>query len=180
MPVKNKIRIKVADIVHDIRSGLAEYDIMVKYGLSSHGLQSAFRKLIDAKVITYEEICGRSPDFEDTCELVDVRRSPRNYVVFELPVVDVDDTTNRGWVCDLTEKGLKINGLKTSQGSIMRLLIMPEDVEDFEPFRLEARCRWVSDADSPRRCHSGFQITDISSKSMDELRKLIDFMTIAF
>lgn len=180
MPGKNKIRIKVADIVHDIRSGLAEYDIMIKYGLSSHGLQSAFRQLIAAKLITYDEICGRSPEFDDTCELVDGRRAPRNYVVFELPVVDANDATNRGWVRDVTEKGLKVSGLKTSQGSIMRLLIMPEDFEDFEPFSLEARCEWVSDADRPRKCQAGFQITDISSKSMDELRKLIDFMTIAF
>ncbi len=177
MPEKEKIRIKIKDIVRDIRSGMAEYDLMNKYGLSSLGLQSAFRKLIEAKAIRYEEICSRSPDYEDTCEMIDSRRMERSYVVFELPVIDVNDGNNSGWIRDLTERGLKISGLKTAQGAVVKLLIVPE-VEDFAPISLEARCRWVSHESRPGRRLAGFRITSISPNSMIQLRRLIEFMTV--
>ncbi len=179
MSEKQKIRIKIKDIVHDVRAGMAEHDLMNKYGLSSRGLQSAFRKLVAMKAIGYEEISGRSPDYEDTCEVVDSRLMERNYVVFELPVVDVDDGNNSGWIRDLTEKGLKVSGLKTTQGALMKLLIVPDGLEDFTPISFDARCQWVSNEGSAGRRLAGFRITGISSAGRDQLNNLIQFMTVA-
>ena len=178
MPEKKKIRIRIEEIVQDVRSGMSEYDLMDKYGLSSRGLQSAFRKLIAAKALRFEEMCGTSSGHEDTCELIESRRLSRNYVVFELPVVDVDDGNNSGWIRDLNERGLKVGGLKSSQGAVMRLLIVPE-VEDFVPIDFEAQCQWVSIDGRPGGSLAGFRITGISPKNLDQLRELIEFMTIA-
>lgn len=180
MHQKEKIRIRVREIVHDIKSGLSEFDLMTKYGLSSRGLQSAFRKLISAKVITYGQICGISPTYEDTCEVIDDRALSRNYVVFELPVVEVQNSNNRGWARDLTEQGLKTSGLKTTLGSMLTLLIVPEELEDFLPFTLEAKCLWALDDGDQAGQLAGFKIVNISAESLDELRRLIDFMTITF
>jgi hypothetical protein len=178
MPQKEKIRIRISDIVHDIRTGVAEYDLMSKYGLSSRGLQSAFRKLIAANAVSYEEICGRSPDYEDTCEVVESRLLERNYVIFELPVLDVNDVRNSGWIRDLTEKGLKVSGLRAYQGEVMKLLIVPDGLEDFEPLSLEARCRWVSHEGSGAKTLAGFQIANISADTRDQLNRLIELITI--
>jgi hypothetical protein len=101
----------------------------------------------------------------------------RNYVVFELPVVDADDGNNSGWIRDLTERGLKVSGLKTSQGSVVNMLIVPE-VEDFVPIIVEAQCEWVSHETRPGGGLAGFRITTISPGNLDQLRKLIEFMTI--
>ncbi|MFH1114689.1 MAG: hypothetical protein V1792_12295 [Pseudomonadota bacterium] len=179
MAEKNKIRIRIKDIVHDVRAGMVEYDLMNKYGLSSRGLQSAFRKLVAMKAIGYEEICGRSPGHEDTCEVIDSRMLERNYVVFELPVVDVEDADNSGWIRDLTEKGLKVSGLKTTQGAVMKLLIVPDGLDDFRPISLDARCQWVSGEGGAGRPLAGFRITGISPAGRDQLNSLIDFMTVA-
>lgn len=177
---KEKKRIRVKDILVDIRSGMSEFDLMTKYGLSSRGLQSTFRKLVAAKAIRYDEICDRSASYEDTCEIIDDRKLARDYVIFELPVLDVQDSGNRGWVRDLTEEGLNIGGIRTSEGSVMKLLIAPQELEDFLPFTLEARCQWVSDDDDRATRRAGFQITKISQQSLEQLRKLIDFLTIRF
>lgn len=180
MDEKRKIRIRITDIVHDIRSGVHEHDLMTKYGLSSIGLKSAFKKLIAAKAVRFDEICGRNENYEDTCEIIDDRKAPRNYVVFEVPVADVADRANCGWVRDLTEEGLQAHGLETSPGSLMKLLVIPEGLDDFLPFTFEARCHWVSGENGMRPGNAGFHITNISRDSLEQLKRLIDFMTVAF
>ncbi|MEW6139157.1 MAG: PilZ domain-containing protein [Thermodesulfobacteriota bacterium] len=173
---KQKIKIRVNEILSDIRAGMSEFDLMSKYGLSSRGLQSAFRKLISAKAIGYHEICQHSPTYEDTCEVIDDRFLQRSYAVFQLPVVDVSNKSNYGWILDLTPQGLKVSGMKAFQGEVMNLLVVPEDLEDFLPFTFKATCRWVSEEEEGP--HLGFQITDISPENKKELERLIEFMTV--
>jgi hypothetical protein len=64
MPTKPKI--KAADAVRDLRSGMTDPDLMEKYGLSAKGLQSLVQKLIDARALTYAEIHLRRAGYQDT------------------------------------------------------------------------------------------------------------------
>ena len=46
-----KREIKAKDFVNDIRSGMSDSQIRGKYNLSAQGLESAFKKLLEAKAV---------------------------------------------------------------------------------------------------------------------------------
>lgn len=56
-------RISAKDVMEDIKNGMSDEDLMKKYGLSSTGLQSLFKKLMDAKVLTSAMLAERSSEF---------------------------------------------------------------------------------------------------------------------
>jgi uncharacterized protein (DUF433 family) len=56
---KTKIQVRTREIVRDIRSGLDDAAIMTKYGLSAHGLDRLFYKLIAAGEIRQSELDRR-------------------------------------------------------------------------------------------------------------------------
>jgi hypothetical protein len=53
-------RIRVREVVKDLRSGLGDSELMTKYDLSENQLESVFQKLIDADFITALELWERS------------------------------------------------------------------------------------------------------------------------
>ena len=55
-----KRKIKAKDIVSDIRQGMSDSQLMEKHTLSSKGLQSVFRKLVDANAIKPRELFNRA------------------------------------------------------------------------------------------------------------------------
>jgi len=55
-----KVRIKAQEFVADLRSGLDDAALMRKYGLSEVGLGRVFDKLIDADIVTLDELWNRS------------------------------------------------------------------------------------------------------------------------
>ena len=56
---KAKIKIDAAQFLDDIRSGMDDDALMVKYGLIQRHLQTAFRKVIEEGLITPLELCNR-------------------------------------------------------------------------------------------------------------------------
>ncbi len=70
-----KVKINAAQIVRDIRSGMDDPDLMGKYNLSAKGLQSLFRKLVQAKLLTDPELDNRTPLRENTV-VVDFVQAP--------------------------------------------------------------------------------------------------------
>jgi hypothetical protein len=56
-----KQKISAKELLADIRAGMDDPALMKKYGLSAEGLQSALKKLIEAKVITQVELDNRVP-----------------------------------------------------------------------------------------------------------------------
>ena len=53
-------RLKAKELVKDIRSGMDDYQLLKKYGLSESQLESVFQKLIEADFITSLELWERS------------------------------------------------------------------------------------------------------------------------
>jgi hypothetical protein len=61
-PVVQKPRVKAASAVRDIRQDMSDAALMEKYGLSSKGLESLFRKLVQAGEIMHAELDHRLLD----------------------------------------------------------------------------------------------------------------------
>lgn len=75
-----KRRIKPDLAIQDIRSGVTEGEMMVKYHLSPKGLQSLFNKLVHAGFIELEELDQKMPTFMGTVFVPETetgRTSPR-------------------------------------------------------------------------------------------------------
>jgi len=171
--MRTKRTINARLIAEDIRSGMADPELMDKYGLSAQGLQGVFKKLVDAGIFTVEQLEQRVPFSALTADLAEVRKLPRNYMVFHIPVYDEVTDQLFGHILDLTEKGLKVIGKKVNVGSTRTMLVQPTDTVDFHSFNFEATCRWVGREDDGRY-PSGHTITKISRHSLKELQKLIE------
>ena len=177
--MESKRTIKAKDMVHDIRAGLTNLELMQKYRLSPKGLQSIFTKLIEAKAVKVGELDARGALSDDTVGLDQKRVAPRNYCVVRLPVYEAENLIAEGQVRDITEKGLQVAGLSAAVGQEKTLVLQPTDFADIHPFAFEAHCRWVKSETDPDGSVAGFEITDISDGALLELQKLIQALTIS-
>ena len=85
MPRKKVIQAK--DIVNDTRAGLMDDLLMKKYCLSATGLQSAFEKLVQSRIMTVKEIYGQPrSNGEDTVIVHDMRKLRRHFLTADVPI----------------------------------------------------------------------------------------------
>jgi hypothetical protein len=109
----------------------------------------------------------------------DGRRIPRSYPVVQLPIYDVDDPTVEGLVQDLSEKGVQVSGILTEVDQRKTFFIQANEFAAVNPFSFEAECRWVRTSSGDDQCVSGFEITWISDKDLEELRSAIELLAIS-
>ena len=82
-----------------------------------------------------------------------------------------------GWITDITEEGLQLTGMPAEVGQSRSLLIRADEFHDIFPFAFDAKCKWVH-TDDVNETLVGFEIVDISETGLEELRKLIQLLTI--
>ncbi len=58
-------------LIQDIRAGMTDSELTRKFGLSSAGLASALKKLLDAGLVTEEEL-GNRPVADDDSVAIDL------------------------------------------------------------------------------------------------------------
>ncbi len=109
----------------------------------------------------------------------DGRRIPRSYPVVQLPIYDVDDPTVEGRVQDLSEKGVQVSGILTEVDQRKTFFIQANEFAAVNPFSFEAECRWVQPSSDDDLCVSGFEITWISDKDLEELRSAIELLALS-
>jgi len=72
---KEVIRISASEVLNDLKSGLDDQGLMIKYGLTFRQLQRLFRKLIQGGFISplqlAERLCVTKSQVTETIELVD-------------------------------------------------------------------------------------------------------------
>ena len=64
-----KTEVRAREALHDIRAGLDDFELMEKYRLTDKGLQSLFRKLIAAGLLSPLEIDDRQSPLVSTITL---------------------------------------------------------------------------------------------------------------
>ena len=107
------------------------------------------------------------------------RNVARSYVMFKLPVYDLDDLTVEGQVLDISETGLLVTGLEATGGGHKTLLIQADEFADVYPFTFDAVCRRVEVSRDEEPCEAAFEITSISEVGRGELRKLCHFLGLS-
>lgn len=171
--------VNAKDIVDDIRAGMSDRDLMAKYELSSKGLQSAFTKLINNRIVTVEEIYGqpRSSD-EDTVIIDDMSLIQKHFLTVTAPIYDLDRPDVQGRLHEITERGLTIAGIESRIGEVKSFRIPCREFLAADQIVFEAECLWTKVRRETGVWIGGFQITGISKEALDHLRELIQLLTL--
>ena len=160
-------------IVKDIRSGMTDSELMKKYDLSSEGLRFALQTLTDTEVIALEELYATSSSAHDTVFVENMRELPRHHLAMAVDIYESKHPEIKGLLSDVTEKGIGITGMAARIGETKTFVIPAGDFIEADPILLEARCQWAEEEIVTGEWLAGFEITRISEKCLDDLRRLI-------
>jgi hypothetical protein len=167
--------IRTQEIVSDISAGMSVRQLMDKYDVSINSLHNLLRKLVLVRALQISEVQALLASAPQ--ELGHDRRKEQRYYVFvPLPIYDMGNLFNEGQVVDISQGGLRITGLSARFGDKKNFLIQPDYFLNVLPFTFEAECRWVFQSER-EPCMAGFQITDISDRCLEELKKIVRAQT---
>jgi hypothetical protein len=169
--------IKATEVLADVRAGMSNAALMKKYRVSSEALTSVFDRLMDAKVLSEEELDHREPLFLEVNTAKRGRRIRRCQPVLKPRISNMVDASDNGYVGDMSELGLQVLGMKAVQGETKAFRIHADAFLDTFLLSLEARCKWVKPAVKSHPWTAGFEITSIANDDLEELRRLIAAIT---
>ncbi len=173
-------KIEMSRIMADLKEGMGDVPVMEKYQISPTELMSILVKLKDAKALSKSHIPERIKALRPRVEAQQNRGRPRNYLLYELPIYETYSADIAGTVIDITEKGVQVTGIEAVVDETRNFLIdSTETVTVKTPLIFEAQCRWTRQNGSEGVPEAGFEITNIAPECLDELRTLIENLTVA-
>jgi hypothetical protein len=173
------VRIKAKEIMNDIRSGMTDAQLMEKFDRTSKGLKRIFRKLVQAKAVKHSELYEKSPMYRDMVDQILSREFPRARVTVRLRIFD-SESSDRGYVRDLSEKGLRVAGFKVEVGDTKTFLLPADLLTETKTIRFEAACRWVKTMGTDTKfIMAGFEIINISDQDQEDLLKFLRVLILS-
>jgi len=172
--MQRKHTIKAADIMRDLRSGMTVSQLIDKYNISLNGLRFVFQRLLNAGMITKEELNALAALYRDTADLKGVRNRVRTTTTFPARIYDCGSPFAAGHILDISENGVCVKGIETLVGEVKDFIVRSDAFEQSQKLVFEGQCRWVNKEKlSAKEWLAGFEITEISSLDLKELRKLV-------
>lgn len=178
--------VKARDIVKDIRERLDNEELKAKYKLSSDLFQAVLLQLVAIKAVTRAEVFDRivpsaADGGDEEVKVESLRKLPRHIALFPIPIYDANNSKISGMLRDLNERGVGITGIETSVGENRKFVILGDEfvAVEFDRFTFDAVCRWVRIENDEGPYVSGFEITAIEDKDMQELKKLIMSLSLS-
>jgi hypothetical protein len=172
--MSSKREIKAKDVIMDIRSGMTTSQLIEKYKFSAKGLRLIFRKLLEASVMTRRELNSMTTLDQNPGGVEGVRRTIRKISPFPLRIYDNAHPFATGYVRNVSETGLCIEGIEASVGDVKGLIVRLGSSDRTATLVFEAKCRWVRrEGKAVNGIASGFEITDISNLDAKTLKKLL-------
>src|SRR5271157_133817 len=169
-------RINGRAILNDLRSGVADSELLVKYKLSSKSLQTLFKKLVASKAISQAELYEMSPSYRERIDRIRARVYPRADLTVRVPIYEIGSGA-RGVLRDISETGLRVGGIESSVGQSKTFQIPIDMFIEAEPLLIIAQCKWAEIKGRQRRYPvAGFEIMDLSETDSLVLRNFIKFM----
>jgi len=120
-------RIKLGDIVKDIKSGLGDVPVMEKYDLRPADYLKILEKLRKAQTVPESDLDSRINEWKTKGgKKDDLRETPRCYLVVTVRVSDARDHNVQGQLLDLSEKGCRLAGVPCTVGQTRKLRLEVE------------------------------------------------------
>lgn len=171
--MRAKRKINGQAFINDIRAGMTDTELMLKYKLSSRMLQSLFRTLLNTKAITPAEVYERTPFEETTIDVATLSYSLEGYTMQTTSVYDVTQPEKIGHVVSLNEKELRTEGLEAGFAETKTFILLSGKAAKIEPIFLKAKCLWCKKDEATGSYGAMFEIVSIAPEHRKELRKLI-------
>jgi len=173
-----KRQIKGKDIIEDLRSGMADWELQVKYRLSPKALRTVFGALVQRSAITHSELYETSPFYREATDGFKARKHCRADLPVYVPVTDLG-TLALGVLRDISVKGLRVAGVEASVGEIRMFQIPVNMFIQADPLLITAQCRWVETKGRHKvYTVAGFHISDISETVGATLRDFTSFISL--
>lgn len=150
-------KIPINALVRDIKDGVTDSEIMEKYKLSSEGLKSALRKLLDADAISPFLLTEWSQLFGDSTAMADIRLFKRCALDFYLPVYDAKDRRGKGRVINVSDSGIALSGIPATVDEYKMLAIPIKS----NRLVLWTKCRWFKKQDPTGADVGGFEVLKV-------------------
>ena len=83
--MEKRRQINGKDIINDLRSGMADWQLQVKYKISTKSLRSIFRRLVKSNAISHSELYESSPLYRERTDHLQARKHPRADLNVEYP-----------------------------------------------------------------------------------------------
>ena len=168
-------------VAKDIRAGLTDAQLMKKYSLTPKGLSIVLNKLVEIRVLSFEDLQRREPDFENG-EVYnppsDFRRFERDQVDFLLPVYEQKNPQARGLVLNISEQGMGVRGIRSGVHETKTYVIRADEVFQVEPIVCEATCRWMTLNREDRYCVGGYEVNAFLSGDFKTVQHLMRALTL--
>jgi hypothetical protein len=174
-----KRQINGRDILNDLRSGMADSELQVKYKIAKKALLNVFKKLVACKAISHLELCERSPSYRETIDRVRGRKYPRADLAVRVPIYDIGSGA-LGVLRDISEKGLRVAGIQSSLGQAKTFQIPIDMFMQAEPLFLIAECKWVEMRGGNKKYPvAGFEIIDLPETDRNALQNFISVLLLS-
>jgi hypothetical protein len=172
-------KIKARDIVSDIRDRRTDFELMVKYDLSSDELYTVLDRLANEGEIRLEELQERSAFFDDPANRRETRAFPRAYLRVPVPVRESDNPSNQGLITDLSQIGFRARGISAEIGDEKDLIIDASGLESACAIELRGTCRWTNKEGSHKWLwETGFKITGVTPEGLSTIQKVIGLLNM--
>jgi hypothetical protein len=174
MPAARQINAK--DFVHDFRSGMTDRQLAEKYRLSPDKLEKVYNKLLEAKAISAAELAGRCvgrPSSPYPQIKSNFRVAVREKLDFPLAIYEKDAPDSRGFVLDVSVRGVGVTGIEAVEGETKILIIPAHEIFHINSIEMEAICRWATAGSMSQEPRGGFEILNLIQGDMEELQMLI-------
>jgi hypothetical protein len=170
--------IDVKDVVSDLESGLSDAEIMEKHELTGAKLREVYEKLMDTEIMGLPDLYRRPVLREELTEKHSMRRLPRHYLAFQVPVHVRGESERHGWITNLTEQGVAVQGISAHLHEMVSLEVKLRRLGLGPTIELDAICEWTRDVQADEPPRAGFQIVKISEEDRETLRKFVRFITL--
>src|SRR5208283_2449927 len=175
----NKRQINGTDILNDLRSWMAAWELQVKYKLSAKSLQAIFNKLVERNAISHSELYEISPFYRARIDRINGREHPRADLAVHVPVYDIGSGA-AGVLRDISETGLRVAGIESSVGQAKTFQIPIDMFMQADPLLVIAECKWVEMRRGSKEYFvAGFEIMDLSQSDSQILRNFIKFLLLS-
>ncbi len=169
-------RINGRDILNDLRLGMVDSELQVKYKLSGKALLAVYKQLVACKAISHSELYNISSSYRDRADRITRRRHPRANLAVRVPIYDMGSGAI-GLLRDISEKGMRVAGIESSVGQSRTFQIPIDMFMQAEPLLIIAECKWVEMKGRHRKYPvAGFEIMDLSETDSLVLRNFIKFL----
>lgn len=177
--MRQKRQINGKNIINDIRCGMTDGELRMKYRLSANGLCTIFEKLVDSEAMSHSELSQWSPLYSLRTRYKESRSYPRADLAVRVPIYDLG-TGSIGILRDISEKGLRVAGIDARVGEARTFQIPIEMCMQAEPLLILAECKWAKTRGKTKEyVVAGFEIIDLTAKDRNTLQNFISVLLLS-